>query len=172
MLDHAHPHGDAGGSRGSMPFTRLLSAALLLACASACVSPERPPAPSGTDRPKAPGANTVCGSWLDELASDALAPRLTEARAWARAGDFEGALDVLDEAAEELPAEPALNAARAEVLTAMGFPRAAELELERALVLAPDDGRLWMRLALVQSRLGLATKAEEAMQRARVLAKR
>jgi tetratricopeptide (TPR) repeat protein len=163
---------------------RTYQGAVLVLLLGACAAPERapvaslgPPVDSSWDgeghRLRDPdGAVELWGAWIEELATDGFRPRLAQARGLAAAGEFEAVLELLDDARAELPPEPAIQATRAGVLAEMGFPRAAELELERALAQAPDDGHLWWALAVVRNRLGLITKADEALQQARALAKR
>jgi tetratricopeptide (TPR) repeat protein len=158
--------------------------AVLVLWLGACAVPEQAPiAPLGPPvdqswdgeghRLRDPGgAVELWGAWLEELATDRFRPRLAQARGLATAGELEAVLELLDVAGEELPPEPAIQATRAGVLAEMGFPRAAELELERALAQAPDDGQLRRALAVVRDRLGLITKADEAQQQARALGKR
>ncbi len=109
------------------------------------------------------------GPWVADCATPAMAGRLEQARLRAEKQDFEGALRVLDQAAEDLPPEPALHAARASVLVALGFPRAAEAEYVRALNLDPDCPHLWRGLGFVRLRLGLEQMAENALHNARCL---
>lgn len=105
------------------------------------------------------------GPWIAELASPGLSTPLEEARARADQGDFEGALELLEE--EGLSPEPALYAARASLLVDLGFPRAAELEYLRALNLDPACADLWRGLGVVRLQLGLERMAESALHNAR-----
>lgn len=133
--------------------------------------PTGPPPAHAT--PRDPGGPVeLWGAWIEDLATEGFRPWMAEARGLAAIGDLEGVLELLDDAERDLPPEPAVRAARAGVLFEMGFPRAAELELELALELAPDDTRLWWELALVRSHLGLPVKADEARRRAGALAVR
>jgi tetratricopeptide (TPR) repeat protein len=109
----------------------------------------------------------ICDPWLSDLASPALAGPLEDARDLSDCRDFEAALCLLDEAARRLPAEPALYAARASLLFDLGFPRAAELEYERAVALEPNCAPLWQGLAIVRQHLGLEHEAEKALSNAR-----
>jgi tetratricopeptide (TPR) repeat protein len=117
--------------------------------------------------PSAETGIALCDPWLSELASPALAGPLAKAREIAGEGDFEAALCLLDRAGRNLPPEPALHAARASLLCGLGFPRAAELEFERAVALEPGCPELWQGLGIVRLQLGLEHEAEEALTNAR-----
>jgi tetratricopeptide (TPR) repeat protein len=140
----------------------------------ACAAQERTPVVpiEHAAQPDSGCALQLCGPWMEKLASEAFRPSLAMVHGLAAVGDYDGVLDVLDKARKELVPEPAIPATRAAVLAQIGFPRAAELQLERALALAPDDSNLWWALAQVRGRLGLVTKAGEALQNARTTARR
>lgn len=154
-----------GSGAGKKGFRGGLAAAF---CLSACAwnAPDERPAELVAPAASETGI-ALCDPWLSELASPALAGPLAEAKELADQGDFEAALDLLDRAARTLSPEPALHAARASLLCDLGFPRAAELEFERALALEPDCPELWQGLGIIRLQLGLEHEAEEALSNAR-----
>jgi len=154
-----------GSGSGRKGFWGGLAAAF---CLSACAwnAPDEPPAELVAPASAEAGI-ALCDPWLSQLASAALAGTLAEARELANHGDFESALCLLDRAERKLPPEPALHAARASLLCDLGFPRAAELEFERAVALEPGCPELWQGLGIVRLQLGLEHEAEEALSNAR-----
>ena len=130
-------------------------------------------APSMHRTPRDPsGPVELWGAWLEEAASAEFLPYLAQARGLAAVGRLEAVLDLLDDAALTVPPEPVFYAVRAGALLELGFPRAAERQLELALNLDPACAQVWWELALVRERLGLPSGADEALRNARELAAR
>ncbi len=100
----------------------------------------------------------VCAHTCDGLAAERI-----------RIGDYEGAIDILAIGLEMHPEHPNLLLSRARLYQEIGYLRAAEGDLERALAADPDHGESWLTLGQVRLTLSLPRKALVALVRASAL---
>ncbi|QDU65007.1 tetratricopeptide repeat protein [Engelhardtia mirabilis] len=97
--------------------------------------------------------------------ADRSRPHLETASALAELGREDDALALLDHAIELFPGDKRLLARRGRLLAAMGFRRAAELDLEEAVESAPDDPTVWAALGAVQLELDQPRRAAASFDR-------
>ncbi len=98
-------------------------------------------------------------------------PHIETAEALIQLGKRQDALAILDYAKKIFPVDGEVLRRRAMLLDAMGFERAAEADLLRAIELRPDCPFTWENLGQVQLELGEPLKACEALEHAIVLSK-
>ncbi len=84
-------------------------------------------------------------------------------------GEFQGALEALEELKTIVPDDPRLPAAFGELYLAQGRLQDALAHYERAARLSPDRSTNWSRIGFIQTTLGRNDEARLALERAIVL---
>jgi Flp pilus assembly protein TadD len=140
---------------------------LLASCAS--TSDEPLPEGSGSRPSFDPGDVAYWGGWHPVTATGDTSTQL--ARAWEAAarGDREKAAKRLTAALRADPDSTPLLEARAALHASLGFLRAAERDLERAVAVDSSNATAWMALGRVRTDLDLAVSAGVALRNARQL---
>ncbi len=110
------------------------------------------------------GPVELWGEWVARGATGDAWEALDRAHDYVCCEDLEGAIEILDEALLESPAEPSLLRARGTILAELNFLRAAELELERASGSDPTCPFTWWALGYVRHALGLTNGAAQALR--------
>jgi tetratricopeptide (TPR) repeat protein len=169
--------GPLGSCRTDRELTcRGLFPALLIGLLSvaACRGPlgpdERDRTWAAAERASRSGDWTSAASLWNELrlGDEAGGPRpcAETVRALLALGKTDEALALAEASVERFPKDSELRALRADILSQLGFPRAAEAELLIATRLAPDVGRYWLELATVQLALSSPQSAAHSILQA------
>ena len=106
------------------------------------------------------------GGWFEVVPDPEVWPELEVACQLERGGASEDAVEFLGRAIEDHPDAESLLEARGALYVALGFPRAAAGDFQRAVELAPAKGEDWLALGRTYQELALSRQALEALSRA------
>lgn len=110
-------------------------------------------------------ASHAWGRWLVVPPEPSVAEQLAAAAALERAGSAEEAIELLADVVEEQASASALEA-RGALYAALGFPRAAAGDFQRACGVAPERSEAWFALGRTYQQLDLPHQALDALGRA------